>query len=170
MLSCCKIPLTICPGLSQPFTGAIFSARQRHIWPTAFRSPSLARHCRNSLNSTHRVWKSTPSEIRGEVLHIDHFGNIITSIGHLAWIETDRLQLTPQFGTMIAAARYMPRWPAASRLGDHTARTRIRPTYGSVPPGTLTALVGSSGQLEIGMNQGNAAQALGVSSGRSGTC
>ena len=38
------------------------------------------------------------SEIHGQVLHIDHFGNIITSIGELLWSDADHLTLTPRSG------------------------------------------------------------------------
>ena len=40
----------------------------------------------------------TSAAIHGEVLHIDHFGNIITSIGRLMWTGPDTLHLDPQFG------------------------------------------------------------------------
>jgi S-adenosylmethionine hydrolase len=38
----------------------------------------------------------TPSSITGEVLHADRFGNVITSIGRLAW-DWDELSLEPAF-------------------------------------------------------------------------
>ncbi len=106
----------------------------------------------------------TAAQVRGEVLHIDHFGNIITSIGHLTWRTPHTLRLDPRFGP----DRLQPRdlHVAACRvcLGVQTI-CAIHPTYGAVPPGTLVALVGSSGQLEIGINRGHAARVLGVSTG-----
>jgi S-adenosylmethionine hydrolase len=102
-----------------------------------------------------------PGQLRGEVIHIDHFGNIITSIGLWNWIGENRLRLDPQFGPHSP----LPDLDAATcqiKVGSQTVTT-IRPTYGNVPPGTLTALIGSSGQLEVGINQGNAARELGVS-------
>jgi len=100
-----------------------------------------------------------PSRIVGQVLHIDHFGNIITSIGALTWQPAGSLQLSPQFGS------HEPVDLAASTSRVQIAAKTIhsiRPTYGMVEPGSLVALVGSSGQLEIGINQGHAARALGV--------
>jgi hypothetical protein len=39
-------------------------------------------------------------------------------------------------------------------------------TYGEAPPGVPVALVGSSGYLEIAVNQGNAAELLGLVEGQ----
>jgi hypothetical protein len=107
----------------------------------------------------------TSTQIRGEVLHIDHFGNIITSIGRLIWTGPHTLHLQPQFGH---AHPGLPPVVDAVRctitVGAQTVQT-IHKTYSEVPPGTLAALVGSSDQLEIGVNQGNAAQHLSASIG-----
>ncbi|NDJ76310.1 MAG: SAM-dependent chlorinase/fluorinase [Chloroflexi bacterium] len=105
-------------------------------------------------------------DIRGEVLHTDHFGNIITSIGHLRWIGADRLQLIPEFGPDQAACYELDAAACRVTVGSHTLH-RIRTTYGAVPVQRLTSLVGSSGQLEIGMNRGKAARTLAVSIGDS---
>ncbi|RMG86329.1 MAG: hypothetical protein D6712_07790, partial [Chloroflexi bacterium] len=37
-------------------------------------------------------------KISGEVMHIDHFGNVATSIGKLRWLAPERLRLEPCFG------------------------------------------------------------------------
>ncbi|MCD4684767.1 MAG: SAM-dependent chlorinase/fluorinase, partial [Anaerolineae bacterium] len=106
----------------------------------------------------------TPTRIHGEVLHVDHFGNVITSIGQLRWTD-DTLQLDPAFGHDHPIAP--PTINAATStvtVGQHTLHT-INRTYGAVAPGTLTALIGSTGQLEIGVNQGHAAHTLDVQSG-----
>jgi S-adenosylmethionine hydrolase len=104
---------------------------------------------------------ATESKLRGEVLHIDHFGNAITSIGRLVW-DGALLYLDPAFGTI------QPRVVNPARL---TARVLerdvgpIRQTYGDVAPGELCALVGSEGLLEIAINQGGGAAALGIKVG-----
>lgn len=100
--------------------------------------------------------------IQGEVLHADHFGNVITSIGRLAWLDDRTLRLTPQFG------EDLPRDLAAAECGLTVAGhalTGIHPTYGAAAPGDALLLVGSSGQLEIGINQGSAARAFGLKPG-----
>lgn len=105
----------------------------------------------------------TENQLVGEVLHIDHFGNVITSLGELIWHD-ECLQLTARFGP---GYRVTPQFAAARctiTAGAQTL-TGIQRTYGAVPVGMLTALVGSSGQLEIGVNQGNAALTLNLSPG-----
>ncbi|MCZ2095999.1 MAG: SAM-dependent chlorinase/fluorinase, partial [Anaerolineae bacterium] len=103
----------------------------------------------------------TPGHIRGEVLHIDHFGNIITSIGYLAWSGDGTLELDPQFGA---------RQPETIWLHPEQCRLRIGiPPRRSGPP-TARRLPArprcwSAGQLEIGVNQGSAAQTLGAALG-----
>jgi S-adenosyl-L-methionine hydrolase (adenosine-forming) len=103
-------------------------------------------------------------QVRGEVLHIDHFGNVITSIGQLAWLARDTLELRPRFGPDQAAQIRLEAATCAVTTGAHRF-TPLRRTYGAVAPGELTALVGSAGQLEIGMNQGSAAAELGLTLG-----
>lgn len=105
----------------------------------------------------------TPAHVHGEVLHVDHFGNVITSIGQLTWITAGVLELVPQFGPRTSPPQALSA-ACCVTVGGQTLDT-IRTTYGAVAPGAVTALVGSSGQLEIGMNQGSAAHALGVSIG-----
>jgi len=99
--------------------------------------------------------------IRGTVLYIDHFGNAITSIGRLIW-EGSLLHLDPVFVTgetrTINARRV--RVSVAGRDLGHVALT-----YGEVAAGAPLALVGSEGMLEIAVNQGNGARALGLSVG-----
>ncbi|MGQ9687227.1 MAG: SAM hydrolase/SAM-dependent halogenase family protein [Desulfobaccales bacterium] len=89
----------------------------------------------------------TPEAVRGEIVYVDGFGNLISNIKGqelLAWLaETPPLVI----------------------LGSLTIRNLVR-TYGEVAPGGFLALVGSHGFLEIAANQGNAAQRLSVGKGR----
>jgi S-adenosyl-L-methionine hydrolase (adenosine-forming) len=88
----------------------------------------------------------SPQEIRGEVIHIDHFGNIITSL---------RLQDVEDFTAGGV-------WRVA--IGLHHI-TRFANTYGEVAPGSALMLIGSSGFLEIALNQGSAAKMMKVKTG-----
>lgn len=97
----------------------------------------------------------------GEVLSIDHFGNVITSIGPLAW-ENDHLTLTPD--AEVSEPRSFPAQTCRVEIAGQTL-SGVLPTYGAAAPGALLALVGSSGQLEIGANQGSAASLLHVKTG-----
>ena len=83
-------------------------------------------------------------EIRGIVLGSDRFGNLQTDIP----------------AELFATGGAEWRIEIAGRFIDGVSQY-----YGEQPAGTVMALVGSNGRLEIAVNQGNAAQRLGVSCG-----
>lgn len=100
------------------------------------------------------------NRLTGEVLHIDHYGNIVTSLGALAWASGDDLVLTPAFGSVRKPQRF-----SASKASCHMGSAKIdgvSRTYAQVGQGELVALIGSSGFLEISVNHGSAAERLGV--------
>ncbi len=99
--------------------------------------------------------------LRGEVLYIDHFGNVITSIGRLIW-EGDLLYLDPAFGQV---ERGVIRAPGSHVVAGGRDLGPVRRTYGEVAPGTPLALVGSEGMLELAVAHGHGARALGLSVG-----
>jgi S-adenosylmethionine hydrolase len=70
--------------------------------------------------------------IVGEIVYVDHFGNLITNISGVAG--------------------------GAARLRDRELPVRV--TYASAQPGELLALVSSDGELEIALRDGSAARAL----------
>jgi hypothetical protein len=74
--------------------------------------------------------------LHGRVIHVDHFGNLITTI----------------------RATQMPFRPII-RIGDRAIHGLVS-NYGSVDSGTLVALIGSSGRLEISVSHGSAARQL----------
>jgi S-adenosylmethionine hydrolase len=84
--------------------------------------------------------------IHGEIIHIDRFGNLISNIPHALWGLEDG--------------------KAAIRAADRFIEG-ISQSYGSRRRANVLAVWGSTGFLEIAVNQGNAAQhlALGVGSG-----
>nr|MCU0481597.1 SAM-dependent chlorinase/fluorinase [Anaerolineae bacterium] len=101
-------------------------------------------------------------QIDGEVMHIDRFGNLITSIGELRWVDNHRLVLRPVFGD----SQNLPIESTQVRVTvNETEIYGIRVSYGESMRGDLLALVGSSAYLEIAVNQGNAAHRLNVSVG-----
>ncbi len=83
----------------------------------------------------------------GEVMLIDHFGNLITNISMVD----------------VSAAR-TPRHHLEVSVGPHHVGP-IRTTYDDVANGQPVALIGSTRMLEIAVNRGNAAQILGVTRG-----
>jgi S-adenosylmethionine hydrolase len=77
---------------------------------------------------------------RGEIVHIDRFGNCISNIG-------------PEHGM-----------GACMAVVDKHA-LRVARTYAAVPRSSAVALFGSSGWLEIAVRDGSAAAALGIAVG-----
>lgn len=99
--------------------------------------------------------------IRGQVLYVDHFGNIITSIGRLVW-EGARLRLIPAFGD--ASRLIIDPLRCEVVVGGRSLGT-VRRTYGEVEPGESLALVGSEGLLELAVSHGHGGEVLGLSVG-----
>ena len=99
----------------------------------------------------------------GEVLTVDHFGNVVTSLGQFFWREDGSLLLRPR---LKPDAPLIHANPARMTVlaGGHTLQP-IRATYTGVQPGQPLALINSAGQLEIAINQGNAARQLGLKPG-----
>ena len=100
--------------------------------------------------------------VHGEILHQDHFGNLITTLGHLR-IEEEDMLLEPWL-PHCAPAR-LPR-PGLCLLLPNGAQLELKATYGDVAAGEALAYVGSDGLLEIGINQGRAAEALPLKPGQ----
>jgi S-adenosylmethionine hydrolase len=106
------------------------------------------------------------NQFTGQIISADHFGNLITSIGELHWTADSQLELTPRFGKPHEKPIRFAASQAKISIGQQTL-TGIHRIYGESHPGDLMVLVGSSGYLEIAVNQGNAAQKLTLSSGTS---
>lgn len=79
--------------------------------------------------------------LMGEIVFVDHFGNLISNI------PADACPTS-----------------ACLRIGEHEVPGRVT-TYGQASPGTLVALPSSTGRLEIAVVNGNAAARLQASVG-----
>ncbi len=95
--------------------------------------------------------------IKGEITHIDHFGNVISNIGKLYWQNKDSLELRTDSHSQLIDAK-----KAYMTIGD-TRINSIRTAYHEVNTGDLLLQVDSNGYLEIAINQGNAGEHLKVS-------
>lgn len=84
----------------------------------------------------------TPERLSGAVVFIDSFGNLLSNI----------------------PAEALPSGPVHIRAGSHEVEHMVR-TYGEAPPGSIVALVSSTGCLEIACVQGSAADSLGIGVG-----
>jgi S-adenosylmethionine hydrolase len=86
------------------------------------------------------------AEVKGEVIHIDRFGNAIINVTRQTLESRGPLE----------------KWTISA---GKTAIYSIEQTYGRVRAGEALALTGSSGFIEIALNQGNAALELGLAQG-----
>ncbi len=100
--------------------------------------------------------------LRGEVMHIDGFGNIETSLGPLVWRDRDTLELPADRpvgeATILRANALRIALPARSL----PPLVGLRRAYSEAGPGALLAMVSSSGYLEISGNGASAADRIGV--------
>jgi hypothetical protein len=83
--------------------------------------------------------------LHGEVIHVDHYGNLITNIaaGEILNFPADRVSVR------IAGVSISP----------------VSPSYAAVSEGALLAIIGSWGTLEIAVRDGSAAGRLAVGRG-----
>ena len=86
--------------------------------------------------------------MRGVVLKVDRFGNLITNI-------------TPQDVPML----FQQSPPAFKIVVGKREIGEIKSTYSEGEPGEIFAILGSMGYVEISTNRGSAAQAIGVGKG-----
>ncbi len=84
--------------------------------------------------------------INGWVVHIDHFGNLITNISRDLYNQS-------------LAGR------TCKIYVGNTIIHGLSSTFNSVPDGEAVAVAGSTGMIEVAINKGNAQQMLGVEKG-----
>ncbi len=95
-------------------------------------------------------------EVEGEIVHIDRFGNLITSIGRMR-LQGSEAHLDPWLPNAhrrsfdVEGVRV--RLPEGSELALHG-------TFADVPEGDLVAYIGSEGLLEVAVNRGRADERL----------
>lgn len=84
--------------------------------------------------------------VQGWILHIDHFGNLISNIPESMIREAEEKSDIKIY------------------VGN-TILSKLVSTFGDVPDGEPAAYIGSSGVLEIAINKGDAREMLGVEKG-----
>jgi S-adenosylmethionine hydrolase len=84
---------------------------------------------------------------KGQVLFVDHYGNILTNI---PGSELGKLKVGQLLSLTIK--------------GKSLSLPYLR-TYADAPANRLFALINSDGEFEIAINQGNAARELGIKAG-----
>ena len=88
--------------------------------------------------------KIQSNQIDAKVLHIDHFGNIVTNISQ---DFLHRYQIA--FGCKLKI-----------KINEFTKKLDFCKTYSDVTSGQLLVTIGGHGYLELAINQGNAAEYL----------
>jgi S-adenosyl-L-methionine hydrolase (adenosine-forming) len=112
-------------------------------WQTASFGESITDFVRFSIPKP----KATGNTVKGIVLKLDHFGNLVTNLTAM-----DAPAFTAQDGKFTI------------RVGNGQV-TKMVPTFASGAAGEAVALIGSSGYIEIAVNKGNAGKLLGASRG-----
>lgn len=131
------------PDISHVFHGRdIFSPAAAHL-ASGIPLEKLGTHITDPIQLELKEPERTNNGWSGEVIHIDHFGNIATNIMQER-LDKDIVDTVSLCG--------------------HTISGLVN-TFGERPPGELIALFGSTGNLIISIVNGNAAQAINAQRG-----
>jgi S-adenosylmethionine hydrolase len=130
------------PAVSRTFHGRdIFAPAAAHlargVAPSGFGAPVL--------DPVRLPWpeaRPVPGGVAGAVVHIDRFGNLVTSISAAQAV-------TPAAGAVKIGGSVLP----------------LVGTYADLPPGGAGALVGSRNRLEVVVREGSAAERFGARRG-----
>jgi S-adenosylmethionine hydrolase len=107
--------------------------------------PEIHDYVRSGFSSP----KIEKSEIRGVVVHVDSFGNVVTNID-ARLMERQKMA----FGSDIRL-----------RIGIGVREITYCKTYSDVGPGELLATIGGHGFLELAVNKGSAARLIALDAG-----
>lgn len=103
----------------------------------------MGRHCQDFRRLTIRQPKANKQQILGHVIHVDHFGNLITNIEQRVFSDlSPGRTFTIQFG--------------GERLRS------VQMDYTKTEPGEVLALFNSIGVMEIAVIKGNASALFGL--------
>jgi S-adenosylmethionine hydrolase len=124
------------PDRSLLATAAVSLASAANIY-------NLGQQVKGIKKMLNRQLKITREQISGHVVHVDHYGNLITNIPREAFetVRKDRSFII-QFGV--------------------EALDQVMDSYQGVENGDCLALFNSNGMLEIAISQGNASELLGM--------
>jgi S-adenosylmethionine hydrolase len=130
-------------NVSATFHGRdIFAPAAAYLWrgtPISALGPSLEPAAIARLELPSPV--ASAREVRGEVIYVDGFGNLVSNIDRAA---------VEQFGTRF-------RHKSLSVRISRGAAMRLRDAYGDAPKGAPLGIFGSFGLLEVAIRDGNAA-------------
>jgi S-adenosyl-L-methionine hydrolase (adenosine-forming) len=136
--------------VSRTFHGRdVFAPAAAHLW-RGVKIDDLGPRLREGLTRLELpAPRAGAREIRGEVIYVDSFGNLVTNIGR------DALRgFEARFHAMRLSVRI-----------DAGAPMEIHEVYGDVPQGAPLAIFGSFDLLEIAVRDGNAAERFAAAPG-----
>ena len=140
-------PKLMLPEVSSTFHGRdLFAPAAAHV-ASGVASTEFGAEVRDFVKPSFAKITRDKDVMTGEVLHVDHFGNVITN---LSKGEADKLST---------------RGMVKVEVGRFKSKLKLLRTYGGTKQGEPLALIGSHGYLEIAVNQGNAAGMFQVKSG-----
>ncbi len=97
----------------------------------------------------HRAPRAGDGRASGEILHVDRYGNLITNL-----TEKEARQAGLSKGA-----------PVRATIGGSEFVARFERTYGDVPRGARVLVPGSTGRLELAINEGDLGKAIGARAG-----
>jgi len=107
-----------------------------------------------------------PGYIRGEVIYIDHFGNLLTSLGKFSPTDSRQYRFVPWLpgfsGLVLDDAFHIDRVKAQLPNGEEIPWVG---TFADISPGECSVLVGSTGLIEIAANNYSAQTLTGLTRG-----
>lgn len=134
------------PGQSRTFDGRDLFGPAAALLSRGAKIEDLTEPMKDDPFLLERPFADRKGKIRIRIIHVDHFGNIITDL-HRSHLK-DGLKVI-------------------SVKTKENIINEISQNYHDVPEGELLALWGSNGYLEISVNQGNAAKSLAYKTGDS---
>jgi S-adenosylmethionine hydrolase len=131
------------PQLSQTFHGRdVFAPVAGHL-SLGLEPRELGRVAENPVSLDLLEPHEKNGILHGQVIRVDHFGNLITNIGRETFLQ------------------YVSSDSPLIRIGKLSVKG-LRNTYADVREGDFVALIGSSNRLEIAVNLGRACDRLGL--------
>ena len=136
---------------SRPTVSRTFEGRDRFAPAAGFLAKGIPlASLGKTIKDFHTIDLPRPSvsgtELSGEVVRVDRFGNLITNIDRRSFEQLAEGRAI----AVVVGGREVP---------------RIVATYADAPPGELCALFGSTDHLEVAINGGDAARTLGLDRG-----